>query len=869
MGTTETTELPLAEPRWSGVDHQKLGGREPLAFAGGFAITWGDVVALSGDFFNPDDLIAKLSRPGRSGVVVDSQDEVVFALKRVNAKDDRFATGGPWANYAFSDAVVKAVDDRYRVLAANNLSHFVAPFERDANGVPICRPKAIGSIDTYRALHLRALRAASQAGDASAGPLRALEAAAQHFLTDSFAAGHIRTPTGAIREYWGARYPLFFHNLLQKIALDTAIAMNDQPSPLTWLVTVKYFYSSIWSTVEQMAGSLPEVNLGDLFNVVFHDRDNDQGVQVGPGEMLVGERDVENPDPSNRSNCWARVAVQAGRAELAAAAQLGAKAAQMTDRELLAAVRGTGKAPEDYVPQPAVDVPAQNWKAAALEDLWNKPALGTAGPTLGDLITQHLRAGETHDQIDGLQNNFPESKWSIHPRQAYVDGFLKPLVANPEKAVLSILHWAPDYGLADGDRADVAKSVLFGLFGTSRAAGLTTESKSSYVKLLLSSSDAQAGQMAVGLFRVTEPTERKRLYELVEGHSFAGALGSKDRLYEGLAVERRNELERLLRVEAPAMLAVDTLLAQPKAVPPSAREELAALPAIGELPLDQLAAKLWELDDGRGAEVARTTPDGELLAQSTSFFGFGAPDPWKYSAHSIGYLPLLVPGTTAVSLQPLAAVAADASLKNARLNVHLDRLNIYDYPGRGNHKVLLNFSAFNQLAATEAVSFSQCYDVNEGSQAGVVGYPIFIGISVGTAGLAMDCATVNVSNDQDETILRALQSEAFVGGLNLLTTAQPVVKPLTDMMLGLTTMLAKRHRNVLVQKFKLGLDFTDGAMGGRLAEGNYVVAQVPNPQAINWSDWVFNRTVGSIQHKDHPDQALPYNYVVFRITRHQ
>lgn len=35
-------------------------------------------------------------------------------------------------------------------------------------------------------------------------------------------------------------------------------------------------------------------------------------------------------------------------------------------------------------------------------------------------------------------------------------------------------------------------------------------------------------------------------------------------------------------------------------------------------------------------------------------------------------------------------------------------------------------------------------------------------------------------------------------------------------------MVAQRHENVAVQKFYLGLDFENMAMGYRLAEGNYM-----------------------------------------------
>lgn len=75
--------------------------------------------------------------------------------------------------------------------------------------------------------------------------------------------------------------------------------------------------------------------------------------------------------------------------------------------------------------------------------------------------------------------------------------------------------------------------------------------------------------------------------------------------------------------------------------------------------------------------------------------------------------------------------------------------------------------------------------------------------------------------------------------MELLTTAQPAIAPFTAISLGLVKSLAKRNKNVPVQKFDLGLDFDNAALGIRLAEGNYIAVQVPNETAIDWSKWVY------------------------------
>ena len=59
----------------------------------------------------------------------------------------------------------------------------------------------------------------------------AREAAAQHYLTDAFSAGHLRTPIANIRDYWSKKYPMFWFNLRQKIALDTAMNLWEEQIP--------------------------------------------------------------------------------------------------------------------------------------------------------------------------------------------------------------------------------------------------------------------------------------------------------------------------------------------------------------------------------------------------------------------------------------------------------------------------------------------------------------------------------------------------------------------------------------------------------------------------------------------------------------
>jgi len=104
----------------------------------------------------------------------------------------------------------------------------------------------------------------------------------------------------------------------------------------------------------------------------------------------------------------------------------------------------------------------------------------------------------------------------------------------------------------------------------------------------------------------------------------------------------------------------------------------------------------------------------------------------------------------------------------------------------------------------------------------------------------------------------------------LATYLQPAIKPLSEMALGLTKTLASRHDNVPVQDFYLGLDTGGTPMGARLAEGDYVVVQLPQDESEkwNWSNWTFIRSAGRITAAGDATKSIPYNHLVIGVRRH-
>jgi len=300
------------------------------------------------------------------------------------------------------------------------------------------------------------------------------------------------------------------------------------------------------------------------------------------------------------------------------------------------------------------------------------------------------------------------------------------------------------------------------------------------------------------------------------------------------------------------------------------RDPLDDLVTLGSLPLPDAVARLHEMGDEEVAARLGSTATADTPETFRRLPWSDAP-PYAHTAHAFGFVSAGRAGDR-VDVVQAGTIEADDTLRGARVNVTLDELRIADYPGRGRHDILFDFAAQNQVAGdrVEHVHFNQVYRGIEGGSVGVSGYPVFVGLTVGSEGLAFRCATVNVKNEDDEALLEMLDADVFRAGLQLVSTLQPAIAPLAGMAVGLTRTLATRHRNVAVQSFSLGLDFSTRTGGARLAEGLYVAVQIPERDKLVWSwdQWTYDRRAGRIVNRQEPETLIPYNYLAFGVARH-
>lgn len=286
---------------------------------------------------------------------------------------------------------------------------------------------------------------------------------------------------------------------------------------------------------------------------------------------------------------------------------------------------------------------------------------------------------------------------------------------------------------------------------------------------------------------------------------------------------------------------------------------------IGELSPEEKALKLQELNRSRGSSVP-TRGDSPIptLGTANSF----RKKPWNFTNHKFGYISLTGEGNS-IAILDASNLNAENTLKNTPLRITLDRFRVEEYPGWGRHRILINFwSKYSQNKAYQQMHFNQAVYVGNNNLAPIRSIPVFTGLRVESEELVLGCYTVNVKNQSDEAFLNFLESPVVRGGL-LLSNLHPTLGLFSQTAVEIAKSIAGRFRNVAVQKFEIGLNFSGHPVHYKLRTGSYIAIQAPGDSASwNWNDWVYNINKGEIVRRG-LDQPMPYNYLVFSISRYE
>ena len=250
---SQASEGALTIQRFGSDEHVQIGtaasggANTDIVLDDGSHLTYGQMVAM-GDFFGNLDEMRRL------GTTPAGQAELRwvrwFALHNgdePNIPDDR----------------KRFHRNHYYELAANNISHF------SAGG---------SARNEYGTYHQQALAAAFMAGvngdAAKFSEAMTIEAFGNHFLTDMFSGGHIRTPRREMREWYQTNYGRSIEQLVEYMAGWITLRI-DQMGGIPGVLPNFVVRSRIQTQVRELGGAaLNAYSLGDIVSLAYHDHDN-------------------------------------------------------------------------------------------------------------------------------------------------------------------------------------------------------------------------------------------------------------------------------------------------------------------------------------------------------------------------------------------------------------------------------------------------------------------------------------------------------------------------------------------------------------------------------------------------------------------
>lgn len=239
--------------RFGREEHKQLGDATyaDVDLGNGLVLTWGDIVSLAGDEFGSvEDLKAAAATPaGRA------------ELRRIMSSDDNHSA-------------------RYVDLAMHNIPHF-------AGG-----GTAMASWSSHHeSALLTALMSGLDDSEQQWQQAQLVEAFGQHFLTDSFSAGHVRTPRAEIVAWYQDDFApralpaliAYAKNwlrteLIRQIGPQVVMpdaALGAEVDALMW-GALKWFDDDIHQKLEPLVG----LGISGAISGVLHDRDNERGLWV-------------------------------------------------------------------------------------------------------------------------------------------------------------------------------------------------------------------------------------------------------------------------------------------------------------------------------------------------------------------------------------------------------------------------------------------------------------------------------------------------------------------------------------------------------------------------------------------------------------
>jgi hypothetical protein len=261
--------------RFGSEEHRQLGERASggatldITLDDGSPLTYGQMVSLAGDYFGSLGEMQKLleSDEGKKQI----RYARFWSLQSGNLPADSPQNLNAGSEQGISEDTKKKVRDRYFKLASENFSHFSAGGTAE---------------DNYEKGHADALslafRAGAECSDRRWNEAMTSEAFCQHYLSDMFSAGHVRTPRMEMKEWYADKFPGSLDNIVAFMAEKVTDTLDSwgEPSwfsifgygvgPRKWIVR-----RQVRQMITELGGeALKTFSLGDIVALAYHNQDN-------------------------------------------------------------------------------------------------------------------------------------------------------------------------------------------------------------------------------------------------------------------------------------------------------------------------------------------------------------------------------------------------------------------------------------------------------------------------------------------------------------------------------------------------------------------------------------------------------------------
>jgi hypothetical protein len=385
---------------------------EGLKIGPGLSLSYGDFVAMGGDHFKEFTEISEEAAATGGPERLKKLRDLIDSEKKASGKYKA-------PEYESETTINEEYAERYKELALENIPHFLL------GGT---------AMKTWQAKHGRAAEYAWSAGlfaDSKSLELAlAMNGFADHFLTDSFSAGHIRVPRKEtiafyqkfadevfehLINYLSTRLGRRIYELLERDYRRVRTFGNDEDR--------RRAINTVREQIDEQiaaAGGLEKIRndfglyLAGLFAKILHDLENEAGLRVQSkrhpeGWMAYGDKKME--DPANKTNLkYMLQSVQASKQDVVSAFNIGLdiyaqhglppplKAIARSYKVLVKKV-GPPYQATDFVPYPDPKAgPLPSWRWGSLDITVRKEILG--------MISRYLTT-EVQEQI---LNEFDETQ---------------------------------------------------------------------------------------------------------------------------------------------------------------------------------------------------------------------------------------------------------------------------------------------------------------------------------------------------------------------------------------------------------------------------------------------------------------------------